>query len=140
MNDYTKMYFRKWGSSDNYKEFPYSINGVDNSLPENDVSANDVDLDSYTNTKGKTIRNRIRSNVASVDFNVSTMTGKELHEFMEMTKDAWFECRFFYEPSWAFVSKKMYRSGTLKYHRYYIDKNDPNKNIYTDIQFSFIEQ
>ena len=140
MNDYTKIYFRKWGSSDSYLEFPYSLDGTNNSIPENDVSANDVDLDSYTNTKGKTIRNRIRSNVASLDFTVPTMTGEELYKFIEMTKDAWFECRFFYEPQWSFVSKKMYRSGTLTYHRYYVDKDDPTKNIYTDVKFSLIEQ
>lgn len=139
MNDYTKMYFRPWGSTGDYEEFPYAIDGV-NTLPENDVTANDLDLDAYTNTKGKTIRNRVRSNVASLDFSVSTMSGEEFHNFFEMTKDVWFECRFFYEPSWAFVSKKMYRSGTISYHRYYIDKVDPNKNIYTDIEFSFIEE
>lgn len=140
MNDYRKMYFRNWKSTDEYKEFPYSIDGINNSLPENDVSANDVDLDSYTSTKGKTIRNRIRQNVASIDFSVETMTGKELHELIEMTKDAWFECKFFYEPDWSFVSKKMYRSGTISYHRYYIDATDPNKNIYTEIKFSFVEE
>lgn len=139
MNDYTKMYLRPWGSTEEYTEFPYEIEGV-NSLPENDVTANDVDLDSYTNAKGKTIRNRVRSNVASLDFNVPTMNGKELRDFFERTKKVWFECRFFYEPEWKFVSKKMYRSGTVSYHRYYIDKNDPLKNIYTDIQFSFVEE
>lgn len=139
MNDYTKMYLRPWGSTGEYTEFPYGIEGV-NSLPENDVTANDVDLDSYTNTKGETIRNRVRSNVASLDFNVTTMSGKEFRDFFERTKNSWFECRFFYEPEWKFVSKKMYRSGTVSFHRYYIDKNDPLKNIYTDIQFSFVEE
>ena len=115
--EYDKMYLRKWGSSGAYNEFPYEIAGV-NTLPEHDVSANDVDLDSYTNTKGKTIRNRVRHDVASVDFNVPTMSGTELHNLLEYTKDVWFDCYFFYESNWAFTSKKMYRSGTIKWHKY----------------------
>lgn len=137
--EYDKMYLRKWGSSGAYNEFPYEIAGV-NTLPEHDVSANDVDLDSYTNTKGKTIRNRVRHDVASVDFNVPTMSGTELHNLLEYTKDAWFDCYFFYESNWDFTSKKMYRSGTIKWHKYYVDKENPNNNIYTNVQFSFVEQ
>lgn len=137
--EYDRMYFKKWNSSGNYQRFPYKIGGVD-TLPMHDVAANDVDLDAYTNTKGKTIRNRVRHDVASIDFDVSTMTGKELHELLTRTTDVWLDCYFFYEPSWNFVSKKMYRSGTIKYSKYFVDSSDPNKNIYTDIQFSFIEQ
>ena len=137
--EYDRMYFRKWGSSDAYKRFPYSVSGI-SSLPEHDIAANDVDLDAYTNTKGKTIRNRVRHNVASLDFNVPTMTGLELHLLNSRTTHVWLDCLFFYEPSWAFVSKKMYRSGTVSWHKYYTDLTDPNKNIYTGVQFSFIEQ
>lgn len=137
--DYDKIYIRSWGSSGNYTEFPYTINGV-NSLPEHDMSLNDVDLDAYTNTKGYTIRNRVRHDVISVDFNVPTMTGAELHTLLNSTANQWFDCYFFNESDWAFVSKKMYRSGTIKYHRYYIHPTDPTKNIYQNVQFSFIEQ
>lgn len=136
---YSKLYLRPLGSSGAYSEFPYTINGV-NGMPEHDVSQNDVDLDAYTNTKGRTIRNRVRHDVTSLDFNVPTMTGSELHNFFEYTKDQWFDCYYFDESAWSFVSKKMYRSGTVKYHRYYIDDNDPTKNQYTQIQFSFIEE
>ena len=136
---YDKMYIRSWGSNGNYQEFPYAISGV-NTLPEHDVGANDVDLDSYTNTAGRTIRNRVRQNVASVSFNVPTMTGEELHNLINMTNDVWLDCRFFYEPNWDFVSKKMYRSGTIKYHKYYIDPTNPNKNIYTNVTFDFVEE
>lgn len=139
MNDYTKMYFRKWGSSGSYQEFPYQIANV-NTLPEHDIGANDVDLDAYTNTKGYTIRNRKRHDVATIDFNIPTMTGAELHSLLNMTTHVWLDCRFFYEPKWTFVSKKMYRSGTVKWHKYYVHPSDPNKNIYTEVQFSFIEQ
>lgn len=135
----SKLYLRNWGSSGAYTEFPYAINGV-NSTPEHDVTQNDVDLDAYTNTKGKTIRNRVRHDVTSLDFNVPTMTGSELHNFFEYTKNQWFDCYYFDESRWAFVSKKMYRSGTVKYHKYYIDDNNPNNNQYTQIQFSFIEE
>ena len=137
--DYDKMYIREWGSSGAYSEFPYLINGV-NTLPEHDVSQNDVDLDAYTNTAGKTIRNRVRHDVTSLDFEIPTWSGAELHNFLEYTKDAWFDCKYFDESKWAFVSKKMYRSGTVKYHKYYVDKTDPLKNIYQDISFSFIEE
>ena len=137
--EYDRMYFRKWGSSGHYQRFPYSISNV-NSLPEHEVSANDVDLDAYTNTKGKTIRNRVRHDVASIDFSVPTMTGEELHNLFQRTTNEWLDCYFFYEPSWNFVSKKMYRSGTVKLHKYFVDKNNPNKNIYTDIQIGFVEQ
>ena len=139
MNDYTKLYIRPWGSSGNYNEFPYLIAGV-NTLPEHDASANDVDLDAYTNTAGKTIRNRVRANVASLEFSVSAMSGQELKDFFDMTKDVWLDCKFFYEPAWGFVSKKMYRSGTVKYHKYYVDKTNPLNNIYTDVEFQFVEE
>ncbi|MBO7079783.1 MAG: hypothetical protein J6W64_08260 [Bacilli bacterium] len=136
--EYNKLYLRTWGSSETYKEFPYQIDG-NNNLPEHDVSQNDVDLDAYTNTKGVTIRNRVRHDVPSLDFNVPTMTGEELHNFFDYTKNENFEAYYFDESNWNFVSKKVYRSGTVKYHRYYMDANDPLKNIYTNIQFSFIE-
>ena len=139
MNDYTKMYFRKWGSNSSYQEFPYKINNV-NTLPEHDIGANDVDLDAYTNTAGYTIRNRKRHNVATIDFNIPTMTGEELHNLLQMTTHVWLDCRFFYEPSWAFVSKKMYRSATVKWHKYYVHPTNPNKNIYTNVEFSFVEE
>lgn len=139
MNNYKKMYFRNWGDSGNYQEFPYEISGV-NTLPAHTVSANDVDLDAYTNTAGYTVRNRARDNVASIEFQVPTMTGDELHKLFQRTSNVWLDCKFFYEPAWAFVSKKMYRSGTIKYTKYYVDASDPNKNIYTDVTFSLIEE
>lgn len=136
---YDTLLIRKWGSSGNYTEFPYKIDGV-NTLPENDASVNDVDLDAYTNTKGYTVRNRVRHDVASLDFNVPTMTGEELHKFFDLTTNVWLDCKFFYEPSWGFVSKKMYRSATVKYHKYYIHPTDPDKNIYQNVTFSFVEE
>lgn len=138
-SEYTKMYFRPWGSSGEMKAFPYEIENV-YTLPEHDVAANDVDLDAFTNTGGYTVRNRVRHDVATVTFNIPTMTGEELHKLFDMTTNVWLECRFFYEPSWGFVNKKMYRNGTVSYHKYYVDPNDPNKNIYTDIQFGFVEE
>lgn len=136
---YDKLYIRNWGSSGSYSEFPYTING-NNNLPEHDMSQNDVDLDAYTNTAGKTIRNRVRHDVTSIDFNVPTMSGSELHSLFTLTQNQWFDCYYFDESRWDFVSKKMYRSGTIKYHRYYIDTSDPTKNTYTNVQFSFIEE
>lgn len=137
--EYDKIYLRPWGSSGSYYEFPYKVGDI-NTIPENDISQNDVDLDSYTNTEGKTIRNRVRHDVTSIDFDIETMSGEELHNFFEYTKDAWFDCYYFDESAWRFISKKMYRSATVKYHRYYIDKENPLKNIYQNIQFSFIEE
>lgn len=137
---YDKLYLRPLGSSEDYKEFKYSIDGVNNSMPEHQRSANDVDLDAYTNLAGYTIRNRVRHDVATLDFNVPQMTGEELHAFFDYTTNVWFDAYFFYEPSWNFVSKKMYRSGTVSWTNYYIDSENPNNNIYTEIQFSFIEE
>lgn len=139
MNDYTKLYIRPWGSNEPFQEFPYKIAGV-NTLPEHDVGANDVDVDAFTNTAGYTVRNRARHDVATLEFNVPTMTGEELHALFDMTTNVWLECRFFYEASWAFVNKKMYRNATVKYHKYLVDAEDPNKNIYTDINFGFVEE
>mgnify|MGYP007022098939 CR=1 FL=1 len=86
------------------------------------------------------VRNRVRHDVTSLDFNIATMDGEELHNFFDYTKDVWLEIIYFDESKWAFVVKKMYRSGTVKYHKYIVDDNDPYKNVYTNIQFSFIEE
>ena len=139
MNDYTKLYIRPWGSSEAFQEFPYKINGV-NTLPEHEVGANDVDLDSYTNLAGYTIRNRVRHDVATLEFKVPVMTGEELHNLFNMTSDVWLECRFFYEPSWSFVNKKMYRNASVSYHKYLVDSSNPNNNIYTDVNWGFVEE
>lgn len=136
---YNMIYFREWGSSEPYSEFPYQLNGV-NGLPEHDRSQNDVDLDSFTNTKGKTVRNRVRHDVKSLDFNVSVMSGQELKDFFDLTKDVSFEIYYFDESAWSFVSKRMYRSGTVKYHPYYMDEFNPLLNVYENISFSLIEE
>lgn len=111
--------------------FPYT--------PVHDAGQNDVDLDSYTNLEGKTIRNRGRHDVKTLDFNISSMTGEEMKNLMEMRHPVWFNCTFFDESEWKIVTKKMYCSSP-KYTKYYIDKNDPLKNIYTDVQFGFVEE
>ena len=121
------------------EEFPYSPDGVNNTIPEIDAGQNDVDLDSYTNTKGKTIRNRVRHDVKTLDFSVPTMNGAEMKKLMELRSPEWFDATFFDEAEWGFVTKKMYCSSP-KYHKYYIDKQDPLKNIYTDVQFGFVEE
>ena len=138
-DSYDKLYIRPYGSNGAFQEFPYAIDGV-NTLPEHDVGANDVDLDAYTNTAGYTIRNRVRHDVATLEFNVPTMTGAELHSLFNMTTNVWLECKFFYEPAWGFVTKKMYRNASVKYHKYYVDSSNPDKNIYTDINWGFVEE
>lgn len=109
-------------------------------LNEFDKGLNDVDLDSYTNTKGFLVRNRIRVNVNDNTFNISCLVGKQMHDLIHMTKDVWFTATYFDEEIWGFKSRTMYRSGTIKYHVYYLDPVDPNKNIYTNIQFDIIEE
>lgn len=136
---YDRLYIRPWGSEGAYQEFPYQVDGV-NTLPEHDVGANDVDLDDYTNTAGYTIRNRVRHDVATLEFNVPTMTGAELHSLLNMTTNVWLDCYFFYEPSWSFVRKKMYRNATVKYHKYYVDNNTPDNNTYTNVNWGFVEE
>lgn len=137
--EYDRMYFRPYGSSDAYQEFPYEVEGV-NTLPEYDGTANDVDLDAYTNTAGYTVRNRVRHDVATLEFNVPTMMGNELHNLFERTTNVWLDCFFFYESAWTFVSKKMYRNATVKYHKHYVDRTDPTKNIYTNVNWGFVEE
>ena len=68
------------------------------------------------------------------------MTGEELHDLFDMTSDVWLDCLFFYESDWNFVSKKMYRSGTVKFHKYLIDTEDMDKSIYTNVDFGFVEE
>lgn len=120
-------------------EFPYSADGINNTVPEHDAGQNDVDLDAYTNTKGYTVRNRVRHDVKTLDFNVPTMSGAEMKELMELRSPVWFQCTFFDESEWGMTTRKMYCSSP-KYHKYYIDKADPLKNIYTDVQFGFVEE
>lgn len=139
MNSYDKLYIRPWGSNEAFQEFPYKVAGV-NTLPEHDVAANDVDLDAYTNTAGYTVRNRVRHDVATLEFNVPVMTGEELHALLNMTTNVWLECRFFYEPAWGFVNKKMYRNATVSYHKYLVDAENPDNNVYTDVNWGFVEE
>lgn len=122
--DYDKVYV-------NGVAFPYT--------PIHDVGQNDVDLDSFTNTEGKTVRNRIRSDVKTLDFDIPTMNGQEMKDLMTMRKPVWFNVTFFDEVEWSIITKKMYCSSP-KYTRYYIDKDDPLKNIYTGVTFGFVEE
>lgn len=122
--EYDKIYV-------NGVEFPFT--------PLHDAGQNDVDLDAYTNLKGKTVRNRVRHDVKTLDFSIATMTGAEMKKLMEMRSPQWFQCSFFDESEWKMVTKKMYCSSP-KYTKYYIDKNDPLNNIYTDVQFGFVEE
>lgn len=111
--------------------FPYT--------PVHDAGQNDVDLDAYTNTKGYTIRNRVRHDVKTLDFVVPTMSGAEMKQLMQMRSPVWFNCTFFDEVEWEIVTKKMYCSSPT-YTKYYIDPVDPLENIYTDVQFGFVEE
>ena len=116
------------------------INGVEFPFtPLHDAGQNDVDLDAYTNLKGKTVRNRVRHDVKTLDFNIPQMSGQELKQILEMRNPVWFNCTFFDESEWAMVTKKMYCSSP-KYTKYYIDKTNPLNNIYTDVQFGFVEE
>ena len=124
----------------NYEYDKIYVNGVAFPFtPVHDVGQNDVDLDAYTNLKGKTVRNRVRHDVKTLDFNIPTMTGAELKELLDMREPVWFQCTFFDESEWKIVTKKMYCSSP-KYKKYYIDKNNPLNNIYTDVQFGFVEE
>lgn len=122
--EYDKIYV-------NGVEFPFT--------PVHEAGQNDVDLDAYTNLKGKTVRNRVRHDVKTLDFNIPSMTGAELKQLLDMRSPVWFQCSFFDESEWQMVTKKMYCSSP-KYTKYYIDKNNPLNNIYTDVQFGFVEE
>ena len=122
--EYDKVYV-------NDEEFPFT--------PVHDAGQNDVDLDAYTNLKGHTVRNRVRHDVKTLDFNIPVMSGAELKKLLAMRNPVWFQCTFFDESEWKMVTKKMYCSSP-KYKKYYIDKNNPLNNIYTDVQFGFVEE
>lgn len=111
--------------------FPYT--------PVHDAGQNDVDLDSYTNTSGKTVRNRIRSDVKTLDFNLETMSGQEMKDLMTMRKPVWFKATFFDESEWDVITRTMYCSSP-KYTKYFIHQTDPLKNIYTSVSFGFVEE
>ena len=120
---------------ENYEYDKVYVNGVAFPYtPEHDAGQNDVDLDSYTNTKGYTVRHRVRHDAKTLDFNIPTMTGQELKDLLELRNPVWFNATFFDEAEWAMVTKKMYCSSPT-YHKYYIDIENPLKNIYTDIQW-----
>lgn len=125
----------------NYEYDKFYINDVPFPLlPEFDKGLNDLDLDSYTNTKGYLVRQRVRVNVNDNTFTIPGLVGKQIHDLIQMTKDVWFTATYFDEESWSIKSRRMYRSGTIKYHVYYLDPVDPNKNIYTNINFDIIEE
>lgn len=107
--------------------------------PVHDAAQEDVDRDSYTNLEGYTIRNRVRHDVKTLDFDIPYMTGSELRQILSMRNDVWFNCSFFDEDAWGIITVKMYCSSP-KYTKYYIDNSNPNNNIYTDVQFSFIQE
>lgn len=124
----------------NYEYDKVYVNGVAFPFtPVHDAGQNDVDLDSFTNVKGKTVRNRVRHDVKTLDFNIPIMSGTELKQLLDMRDPVWFQCTFFDESEWKIVTKKMYCSSP-KYKKYYIDKNNPLNNIYTDVQFGFVEE
>lgn len=124
----------------NEMPFPYKPNPKgDNETPIHEAGQNDLDLDAYTNTKGYTQRNRIRHDVKTLDFSIDVMSGQELKDLLAMRSPVWFKCTFFDESEWTIVTKTMYCSSP-KYTKYYIDKNNPLLNIYTDISFGFVEE
>nr|DAI31740.1 MAG TPA: hypothetical protein [Bacteriophage sp.] len=124
----------------NYEYDKVYVNGVAFPFtPVHEAGQNDVDKDAYTNLKGYTVRNRVRHDVKTLDFNIPTMTGAELKQLLNMRSPVWFQCTFFDESEWKIVTKKMYCSSP-KYKKYYIDKNNPLNNIYTDVQFGFVEE
>lgn len=122
--DYDKVYV-------NGVAFPFT--------PMHDAGQNDVDLDAYTNTKGYTIRNRVRHDVKTLDFNIPVMTGAELKTILALRSPVWFQATFFDEAAWAIITKKMYCSSPV-YTKTYIDNTNPLNNIYENVQFSFIEE
>lgn len=122
--DYDKVYV-------NGVAFPYT--------PVHEAGLNDVDKDAYTSLEGRTIRNRIRHDVHTLDFNIESLSGQEMRDIMALRNPVWFDCTFFDEGSWQIVTKKMYCSSP-KYTKYYLDPQDPLKNIYTNVQFGFVEE
>lgn len=124
----------------NYKANCLYINDVEFPLlPSHSEALHDVDLDSYTNTKGYTIRQRIRHNVGDKTLNIPGLYGYQFHQILQMTKDVWFSVTYFDWEEYQFKTRTMYRSGDVSFNNYYLDEN-PDKSILTDISFSIIEE
>lgn len=71
----------------NYRYDTVYVNGVAFPYtPVHDAGQNDVDLDAYTNTAGYTVRNRVRHDVKTLDFNIPTMTGAELKKIIRIER------------------------------------------------------
>lgn len=124
----------------NYKTNCMYINDVEFPLlPAHQEAYHDVDLDSYTNTKGKTIRQRVRHNVGDKTLNIPGLYGRDFNKILNMTKDVWFKVTYFDWEKYKFVDKTMYRSGDVTFTNYYLDEK-PDNCILTDISFSVIEE
>lgn len=125
----------------NYKANCMYINDVEFPLlPVNHPEAyHDLDLDSYTNTKGYTIRQRIRHNVGDKTLEIPGLYGYQFHHVLQMTKDVWFNVTYFDWEEYRMKTRRMYRTGDVNFTNYYLDE-DPDKSILTDIKLGVIEE
>lgn len=115
------------------------VDGVELPLPSTlPIELNDVDLDAYTNTKGKTIRGRIREDVEGVEFSYNVLNGTELNQLLNTTNKEWLNVSWFSEKTNARVTHKFYRSK-INYEKYYVCSN-PLDCRYTNVQFSFVQE
>lgn len=122
-----------------YDKNKITVDGVDLPLPSTlPVELNDVDLDAYTNTKGQTIRGRIREDVESLEFSYDVINGIELNSLLNITSKEWFNVSWFSEKANARVTHKFYRSK-INYEKYYVCDNRADCR-YTNVMFSFVQE
>lgn len=126
-------------TQNDYDKNKITVDGSDLPLPSTlPIELNDVDLDSYTNTDGYTIRNRVREDVESLEINYGVLNGVELNQLLNITKKVWMQVGWFSEKANQRVTHKFYRSK-INYTKYYVCEN-PLDCRYTDITFTFVQQ
>ena len=115
------------------------VDGADLPLPSTlPVELNDVDLDAYTNTKGRTIRGRVREDVVGLELSYIVINGTELNTLLNTTNKEWHTVSWFSEKANARVTQKFYRSK-LNYEKYYVCSK-PLDCRYINVEFSFVQE
>lgn len=122
-----------------YDKNKITVDEVELPLPSTlPVELNDVDLDAYTNTKGRTIRGRVREDVVGLELSYNVINGIELNSLLNTTRKEWLNVSWFSEKANARVTQKFYRSK-LNYEKYYVCDNRADCR-YINVTFSFVEE
>ena len=101
---------------------------------------NDVDKDAYTNLTGKTIRNRVRSNVTLLKIAYGAISEDTANTIFTLINPVWFYVKFINPITKTEVIKKMYCSPkdiTLLFHK---NTEGSSTTMYEGLTFEFVEE